>query len=274
MPCKGPNPFDLIWKRERETETKGEVSAWYHIVCSFTVGPEFSPHFSWLIFLSKSCSWKSLKEYQQDGSMQGLVAAHVPLMVLLTVAQKQPWLEAAVPMLPLGSSAPVTGTRTTQGKQLDFLFFSGGQVRGNGDWRAGPLFKGCLCSAASFKGEWWWDLSCSFCLLKELCQSRIWADCLQAQKLLDWQLPRSWEAVSGLAKFRRFSRICVSKHWLESPSSNWNSQGHMSLSILGRSRIKLPGIEVVSNFYFWRELFSIFKMLLMLRIGPTLKASK
>lgn len=256
MPYEGPNPFDPIWKRETETE---EVSAWYHIVCSFTVGPEFSPHFSWLIFLSKSCSWKCLREYQQDGSIQGLVATHVPLMVLLTVARKQHSLEAALAgssctVLPLGSSAPVTGTRTTQGKQVDFLLFSGGQVRGNGDWRAGPLFKGCLCSAASFKGGWWWDLSCSFCPLKELCQS--------------------WEAVSNLAKFRHFSRICVSKHWLESLSSNWSSQGHMSLSILGRSRIKLPGIKVVFNFYFWRELFSIFKMLLMLRIGPTLRASK
>lgn len=65
--------------------------------------------------------------------MQGLVAAHVPLMVLLTVAQKQPWLEAAVPMLPLGSSAPVTGTRTTQGKQLDFFILLGWSGKGDGD---------------------------------------------------------------------------------------------------------------------------------------------
>lgn len=65
--------------------------------------------------------------------MQGLVVTHVPLMVLLTMAWKQHWLEAVVPLLPLGSSAPVTGTWTVQGKQLDFLLFSGGQVRGNGE---------------------------------------------------------------------------------------------------------------------------------------------
>lgn len=159
-------------------------------------------------------------------------------------------------------------------KQLDFLLFSGDQIRGRAEWRAGPLFKGCLCSA-SFKGGWWWDLSCSFCFWKSFVSPEFELRLLHAQKLVDSQfVPRSWEAVSSLAKFRLFSRICMSKHWLESPSSNWNSQGHVSLLIFGRFRIKLTGIKVVSNFYFWRELFSIFKMLLMLRIGPTLRASK